>query len=203
MKSVMKPGIWKIMNIFYTGRNKGEGIHLREIARRAKLNENSTSRFLKQLEDEGILKSKKEGNLKKYTPTKTTKTCQIYSIFDNEKYEKLPYKRKEAIKKFLEKIEEPLIILLFGSTAKENYKQESDIDLLLINNNKIKTKEAEEYAESQTGIKINPLQITQENLINEIALKKDPLIQSAITTGYPITNQIKYYQLILGVNTTL
>ena len=39
---------------------------MRDIARKTELNENSATRFLKQLEEEGALVSKREGNLKKY-----------------------------------------------------------------------------------------------------------------------------------------
>ena len=49
MKTILKEGYEKILRLFYS--QKDARIHLREIARRTKLNENSVFRFLKQLEN--------------------------------------------------------------------------------------------------------------------------------------------------------
>ena len=49
MESPHNSGHSKILQLFYD--NKKAGIHLRDIARKTKLNENSATRFLKQLED--------------------------------------------------------------------------------------------------------------------------------------------------------
>ncbi|MBS3074190.1 nucleotidyltransferase domain-containing protein [Candidatus Pacearchaeota archaeon] len=196
MKTIMRHGILKILELFYEMKREKAGIHLREIARRTKLNENSASRFLNQLEEEGILVSKKEGNMKKYSYKKSSSTYIIFSMFDDKKYQNLPAIRKEAMNKFFSKLkEQPITALLFGSTAGGGYRKDSDIDLLLVVNKKIKTDEAAEYAESQTGIRIQAIQLTAEELIMESRLFKDPLISSAIKTGFPILNHAKYYEM--------
>lgn len=192
MTTLLRQGYEKILRIFYADRNAR--IHLREIARRAGLNENSASRFLKGLEKERILTPEKDGNLKKYSINKESKTYSILTLFDIEKYNKLPSIRRNAINTFMQELKEkPVINLLFGSTAKETYKESSDIDLLLITNNKISTNKAEEATEAQTGIKINTLQINYNEFIREVKIKEDKVIQSAINTGYPLTNHVLYY----------
>ncbi|MBD3361429.1 hypothetical protein GF358_01425 [Candidatus Woesearchaeota archaeon] len=196
MATILKEGYAKIMRLFYTALDTG--IHLREIARKAKLNENSATRFLQQMEKQAIISSKKEGNLKKYQIQKNKKTFLIFSLFSIEKYEHLPELTKKAIHTFLENLEKkPIITILFGSTAKENYTASSDIDLLLIVNTKINTEKAENYSEAQTSKKINTVQIRYPAFIQEIKTKNDKLIQSAINTGYPLTNPILYYEEIL------
>ena len=189
METILKKGINKIMKIFY--KNKSISIHLREISRRAGMNENSVTRFLKQLEKEKILASKKDGNLKKYQINKNKLVFSVFCLMDIEKFEKLPEIRKRSIKIFLEKLDKkPLIVILFGSTAQEKFTKNSDLDLLLIVNTKIIVKKAEEYSEAQTGIRINSFQINFQNLKKT----EDKLVLSAINTGYPLTNHIKFYE---------
>src|SRR3989338_5913507 len=99
METELKPGVQKILQCFY--KNKREKIHLREIARRTSLNENSATRFLKQLEKQQVLKAEKEANLKKYSLKFNKKTAVLLTYLDVEKTNKLPLIRKNAIEFFL------------------------------------------------------------------------------------------------------
>ncbi len=192
METIFKRGVNKVIRIFYE--NKRDSIHLREISRRAGINENSASRILNHLEEQKILISKKEGNLKKYKINKNKIVFSIFCVIDVHRFEKLPETRKRAIKIFLKKLKEkPLIVVLFGSTAQGNYTKDSDLDLVLIVNRKINTNESEEYSETQTGIRINSFQIK----FSELDKIKDKVILSAINTGYPLTNHIKFYEEVL------
>lgn len=195
METELKPGIQKILQCFY--KNKREKIHLREIARRASLNENSATRFLKQLEKQQILKAEKEANLKKYSLKFNKKTAVLLTYLDVEKTNKLPLIRKNAIASFLKQlIEKPIIAILFGSTAKETFTEKSDIDILLIVNKRIKTEKAEKYTEAQTGINISVIQMTYDDFMREKKMKEDHVIQAAMETGYPLTNHILWYEVM-------
>jgi len=195
MTTILNSGFERVIKLFYEHRN--ESLHLREIARKTNLYGQSVTRYLDKLEKEGIIKSSREGNLKKYSIARAGKTYSLFTLFDIEKLDKLPSIRKEAIRKYLEKLpERPAIAVLFGSTAKGGFREGSDIDILLITNNKIKTEKAENAADAQTSIKITSFQMTYEDFIDEIKLKKDPVVQSAITTGYPVANHIAYYEAL-------
>ncbi|MBU2638758.1 MAG: nucleotidyltransferase domain-containing protein [Nanoarchaeota archaeon] len=195
METILKSGIWKILRLFYNQRNAR--LHLRDIARKAGLNENSASRFLEKMEKGGILSSEKDGNLKKYSLIKGDNVFVLLSVLDVERLSKLPSIRRNAIRYFLNALpEQPVFVLLFGSTAKGIYTRDSDIDLLLVVNRRIKTEEAEKQAEAQTAIKISPVQITYSNFARELRLKEDYVIQSALNTGYPLTNHIMYYEAV-------
>lgn len=195
METELKPGIQRILQCLY--KNKKEKIHLREIARRTALNENSATRFLKQLEKQQILKSERDGNLKKYSLKFNIKTAVLLTYLDIEKFNKLPAIRRNAIEYFLKHLtEKPIIAIVFGSTAKETFTEKSDVDILLIVNKKIKTQKAEQYAEAQTGINISPIQITYQEFMKEKKMKEDPVIQAAVETGYPMTNHILWYEVI-------
>lgn len=197
MQKILKEGYWKILELFYKDKNKK--IHLREIARKTKMNENSASRFLNSLENQGILKSEKDGNLKKYFIRKNNIVYSLFTLLDIEKFNKLPLLRRKAIDYFSKKLEEkPIILFLFGSTAKETFTNKSDIDILMIVNKKVKVEDAQRYAEAQTGIRISCFQIDYKSFLIELKTQDDKVINSAITTGYPLTNHIKFYGEFYG-----
>ena len=195
METILKTGYEKILTLFY--QDKEAKIHLRNIAKKTKLNINSASRFFQSLEKDKILLSKKDGNLKKYELIKNDKVYSTLTLFDISKLNNLPSLRKNAIRYFLNTLnQKPIITFLFGSTAKNTYSQQSDIDLLLIVNKKIDTPEAEKYTDAQTTLRINCIQIPLEEFKKELKLKNDKVIQSALNTGYPLTNHIEYYYLL-------
>lgn len=194
MLTLIKSGYWKILQLFY--RNKKAQIHLREIARQTEMYEPSVTRCLACLEKEGILKSVSEGNMKKYSLQRNKKTYLFLTLFDIEKQEKLSKRRKEAIQIYFRKLsEKPVFAVLFGSTAKETYRDVSDIDVLIVTNKKTQTKEAEKEADALTAIKVSTFQLTYDEFLKEIKLKQDNVIQSAIYTGYPLLNHIAYYEV--------
>jgi predicted nucleotidyltransferase len=195
MISILKRGQWKIMELFYN--DKSARLHLREIARKAKLHEPSTTRFLKALEKDGILTSEMDGNQKKYSIKLNYKTYAAFQLFDLEKLNELPHIRRNAINYFFDALKEkPIIAFVFGSTAKGTFKANSDIDMLIITNSKTNTTEAEKHAESLTGIRISVFQMNLEAFLKEIKLKEDPVIQAAIASGYPVLNNMYYYEVL-------
>lgn len=193
---MLRVGIRKIMKVFYS--QKTQGIHLREIARQTGLNENSVSRFLKELENYKILSSINEGNLKKYKVNYSDNSFIIFECFDRDKFNSLPNIRKNAVDYLIEKLEEkPIFAILFGSSVKGNFKKNSDIDILLVVNKGFSISKATDYAESQTGIRVQAFLTTYREFLKEIKLKEDMVIQSALETGYPVYNIIEYYKEIL------
>lgn len=198
MITILKTGYWKIMELFY--KDKAARLHLREIARKTKMHGPGVTRVLNSLERGGILKSEKDGNLKKYSIKQNKETYLIFTHFDIGQLNSLPSIRRNAISYYLEALpEKPVIAFLFGSTAKGTYNEDSDIDILLITNNKIDAKGAEKHAESLTGIRTGTFQITISDFARELKLKEDHVIQAAITSGYPITNHISFYEAVYNV----
>lgn len=194
MKTIIKPAVWKILKLFYSNRNTS--LHLREIARKTKLNESSISRHLNNLVKEGFLKTSKEANLKKFYVSKM-QVSNIFPLFDEEKLESLPLLRRDAIKIYLDKLDKkPLLVVIFGSTAKETFRKDSDIDILKVSFIEDKDKEAVRYVEAQTGIKIQVFNLTEEQFKRELKIKEDYVIQSALKTGFPVFNAKYYYEVI-------
>jgi len=195
MITILKIGYAKIMQLFYA--DKAAKLHLREIARQTKLHEPSVSRFLSSLEKDQILKSEKDGNLKKYSIRKGLRAYFIFEAFDLERLEKLPSIRRNAIKTYLDNLpEKPVFAVLFGSTAKRTYKEDSDIDILIITNKKISPEKAEKETDALTAMKISTFQIKYKNFLTELKMKEDKVVQSAINSGYPLINHIQYYEVL-------
>lgn len=195
MTTLLKPGIIKILHVFY--KRKNEKIHLRELARETKMQGQSISRYLNELEKNKILKSEKLGNLKQYSLLHNSQVYSILAMLDIEKLQKLPLLRKNAINTYLNSLpQQPIFAVIFGSTAKETYKEESDIDILIITNSKINTSNAEKEADALNAMKISTFQMTFEDFKKELKLKEDKVIQSALETGYPVLNHIYYYEVL-------
>lgn len=194
MKALLKPSMWKILGLFYNNRNRP--IHLREIARKVRLNESTVSTHLNNLVKTGILKIEKDANLKKFLVNKA-RIPEIFPFFDSDKLESLPLLRKDAIKIYINKLEKkPLFVIVFGSSAKGTFREDSDIDLLEVSHSKEKDEKAEKYAEVQTGIKLQVFKITEENFKDELRIKKDNVIMSAINTGFPVFNAKYFYEVL-------
>jgi len=194
MRTLIKSAYWNILKEFYI--NKNTALHLREISRKIHLDQSALTRHLNNLTRDKVLNFKEEGNLKKFYINKNY-VKKIFPLYDEEKLEALPLLRKNAIKFYINELEEkPVFIILFGSTAKKTFKEESDIDIITIFNKKTDTKKAKEYAQAQSGITISEFQMTYKEFITEIKLKKDQVIQSGIETGYPIYNNKAYYEVL-------
>jgi len=190
MLTLLSQPIKKIVKVFYE--EKHEQVHLRELSRRTNLKGPSITKTLQQLEQANILHSHKDGNLKKY---QISNPANVFQLFDEERKNKLPKDKQRTIKQFLNRLpEQPVYTILFGSLAKNNATKESDIDLLIITNNTINTKQAQEEAEALTNNKVSVFQITYKEFLAEIKLKEDKVIQSAISTGFPITNNKQFYE---------
>ena len=187
MITIIKPQYLEILRLFYPD---NKPLHLREISRRINLKESATSRHLNKL---NILESQKEANLKKFK-IKQQFIEDIFPIFDKEKLNNLPLLRKNTIQEYIKRTKhKPLLLIIFGSTAKGTQNKDSDLDILEINDKN--NKEAKEQAEALTGIKLQIFRLTQEQFYKELKQKQDHTIQSAIKTGFPVFNREYFYQI--------
>jgi predicted nucleotidyltransferase len=195
MITLLRTGYGKIMQLFYL--KKDTTLHFREIARQAGMAEPSAYRFLNRLEKEQILSSKREGNLKKYSVSKTIKAFFLFQAFDLERFERLPEIRKNAIKRYIDALpEKPIFAILFGSTAKNTYKDGSDIDIFIVANKRIQSDKAEKETDALTTMRISTFQITFKSFLTELKMKDDKVLQSAINSGFPLLNHIYYYEVL-------
>lgn len=199
MNSLFGKGKEKILECFY--KNKDKEIYFSEILRETGLTQNTTLKHLKNLQENGLILSKKKiGNTFYKINHKNQQAYSIFSFFDFKKLNSLSSERKRAILEFLEKIKiKPLILLVFGSTAKGTYNKKSDIDVLLIYNSKeADDKKLREDIESITGIKIQPFIIDFEYFKEQILKQRDKVITHAIKTGFAVSGFHYFYKEMLN-----
>lgn len=185
----------RILEYFY---NNQIG-HVRQIESITKLPKHTLLKYLETLSTKKIIFSKKQGNQKIFELNYENKIIKIFfAYFDNLRLERLEYKRKTAITEFIKKTKEILptyFILLFGSSAKNNYSKQSDIDLIIISNHKSELlKRIKEEINAEKGIKINYLIMTIEEFKKEKDNKENYALQDALKTGYPVYGEINYYE---------
>ncbi|RLG15235.1 MAG: hypothetical protein DRN71_01860 [Candidatus Nanohalarchaeota archaeon] len=173
-------------------------MHLREIARRAGLNESTVSRHLNALLNEKIFRFEREGNLKKFS-VKRSVIPKVFPIFDDEKIEGLPLLRKNAVREYIKcLVKKPVFMVVFGSTARDTFRDDSDLDILEVYNGRTDTRDAVKSAEALTGINIQTFQLSEKQVYREIIEKKEHVVQSALKTGFPVFNQKYYYEVVYG-----
>jgi predicted nucleotidyltransferase len=192
MKTLYKKQYWSILNLFYM--NNNTQLHLRQISRLLNLREGALSRHLNYLLKENVLVSESIGNMKFF---KVRETPRIFLLFDIARFDELPLLRRNAIQFYIEKLSvKPIFIIIFGSTAKGVFNDESDLDIVSVFDKVRDTKQAVRYAESQTGITISDIIISLEDFKRELNQKEDMLIQSALETGFVAYNHAYYYEVM-------
>lgn len=193
MTTLLKPGVEKIMRVFYHLK-KGD-IHLRELSRKTGLHGQSITRHLKYLEKEKILKSRMEGNQKRYSVIPSKEVFAVFALFDIERFDSLPSIKKRAINAYLAALSRrPYFAILFGSTAEGTFTDRSDIDILLVGNEKIDSRDAEREADALYVQDISSFKMLYNAFKEELRLREDPVVQSAMESGYPLMNHVMYYE---------
>lgn len=121
---------WKVMKYFFD--NPYEEIHLRELSRKTKVSVYSVKNIIDQLVNEDVLQERRNGNMR-----------YIQANLDNHffRYLKIAFSLKEIMDSKIiiylkENIPAVSSIILYGSTAKGEDNNNSDIDLLIIGQRK-------------------------------------------------------------------
>ena len=193
--SVFGRGREKILECFY--RNRQKELYFSEILRETRLTPNTTLKHLKNLQEHNlVISTKKIGNTFYKINSKNPQIYSIFSYFDYKKLNELPAARKRAITDFLEKLEnKPLVALVFGSTAKGTFREESDIDLLLVYNKKeSEDQNLKKEIEATTGISIQIFIIGFDYFKEQLLRQEDNVIIHAIKTGFAILGHYLFYK---------
>lgn len=119
-----------------------EPSHQRELARKIKTSQTQIRRKLKEFEENNIVDYKVKGKNTVYFIKKSIESKLYKRIIENEKLFLILIKNKKIRKIFKEiqknieenKIKKDRIIVLFGSYAKEEETEKSDIDIYLDSN---------------------------------------------------------------------
>lgn len=188
----------KIRIIGALGKNKN-GVHIRELARIVKTSYNNTVRNIKILEKENVVKKEKDANLIKIKLKNNPLTIAYLNQVHTDNFLKLPKKVSGSINEFLDELQEkPLIALIFGSFAKGNYKENSDIDILLVFqkiSNQTNIENAARRVSMKTNTRLSPVYVEYESFEKNF-LNKNHDFSNEIRQNVIIIAGIEYYYRI-------
>lgn len=154
---------------------------------------------IKKFKEEELITEKKIGTSKLYNLNRTNNKIYDYiSIFNKEQISKKVNLSLKEIQKNLDEINLNYSLIIFGSYANKTNKQESDLDLAIIINNKDlkNTKIQLNSALNKTTIEIDAHIITEEEFLKMMKAKYENLTKQIIKKNMPIYNISKFYKLI-------
>ena len=166
-----------ILNYFFL--NPHESLYVNELSRKLALDKRNLVKKLKELEEEGILKSERRGNLKLYSINRK------YNLYNE--YKKIISKTvglENGLRKILGEIKGVKKAYIYGSYAKDNMDTHSDIDLLVIGSHDImQLQKAISRLQKETDREINVTNINSGEFEKKLK-NKDPFLKGILHKNY-------------------
>ena len=168
----------KILGLYRS--NYAAVFHVREVARKIRIDVKAVQLQLRMLENVNVVSGKTNGRNKEYRLNFGNYLTKYHMLLA-EAFASITFLSENfEVKKLISEIDEPLYgcIVLFGSFAKGEMTQESDIDLLFINDRKPDTNavvEAGRLIGREVNVKFTNVKRFSEGLTNG-----DPLIREVI-----------------------
>jgi len=197
---------FKIFNAFFN--LNSDRLYFSQIKDDSGLSNSSLQNTIKKLLSRKIL-SKEETKANVFIKIDDKKVFAIeYSRIALEKFNSLNRNVRMPLKEFIEKTPKQIhSIILFGSSSRKKEGKDSDIDLLIILYSFKDKNLQKKYEEDVIPIINNLCREIETRSIHRISVSfagladlknsKDHLVKQAISTGFPILNQQKYYEEIL------
>lgn len=162
----------KTLRYFFTNRDAHP--YVRDLARTLILDPSNLSKKLRELEREGILKSKQNG-VKEYFLNK-----EYVLLKDIERLFSATYGLPEILRKKLKKVNGISRAFIFGSYAKGGFNAESDIDMCIVGSHtSLEAKRVVLPLQKLLGREFNILDITEEELKKKIKIS-DPFFKKIL-----------------------
>ncbi len=172
----------KILDLFFE--KPGSEFHLRQIARLAGVSTTAAKSKLKELEKIGMILSEKKVNMLTYRARMTEEykeAKKLYNIRRIRECHLTDYITKE--------MKHPEAIILFGSAARGENSEKSDIDIFVLADTK---KEIDlENFEKKIGKKVNIISMTRKEF--EETKKKSPEFVNNIINGIRLEGYIRVF----------
>lgn len=152
--------------------HEGSALYVNEMCRRFGVDRGNLVRKLKELEEEGILKSEWRGNQRYYTLNPSFPLIKEYKkiILKTVGFEAM-------LKTALQEVEDIKKAILFGSYAQDKMDLSSDIDLLVVgNHNTIELQRKIAAVQKTTNREVNVISMSPKEYSKK--LKTDPLLKS-------------------------
>ncbi|MEK6903669.1 MAG: nucleotidyltransferase domain-containing protein [Nanoarchaeota archaeon] len=159
--------------------------YIREVEKVLDISPRTAQLMLEDLENKGILESKKRGKIKSYT-LRLNEHTNRYLLFV-EQYKALAFLEKSLIvKEMIEKITPYIqgVGVIFGSYAKGLENKESDLDVFIAGSyNKEEVKKVSKNFGINISVKCYPMKVFEKNVGKDILLKEIAKTHIIIANG--------------------
>lgn len=163
----------KLLNYFFI--NPWEKLYVNEISRKFNLDKRNLVKKIKELEQEGILKSESRGNLKLYS---IDKGYRLYSEYKNIILK--TFGLGDKLRKIIQSTPGIKEAYIYGSYALGKMGAHSDIDLLIVgNHNILQLQRKLNQLQKETDREINVVNMDNKEYENRIK-KKDSFIKEIL-----------------------
>lgn len=185
---------FEIMKQFIRGYDKD--IHGRGIEKKVGISQKNIALTLDKMEKEGILTSRKIGNIKYYSLNKLNRLIKNFILLAEIENSIEFFKKHVKIAEIFKKADiSGAIICIFGSYAKGIEKKDSDLDLFIIG--RINEHEIKEIGETY-GVKLSIKKGTERDFV-ELLERKNPLINEILENHVIVTGFENFVREVIRV----
>lgn len=177
----------KIINCL--GKNIGKRFTMNELSKMAKIPYATFHRTIQGMDD--LVNSEIVGKSRTVSLNNDNQAIKAYLTISSDEEKKEFLKRHKVIKNIASELHTQDIVVLFGSYAKGNERDNSDIDLMIVNKDGRKSISFSKY-ELIFDKKINPIFITRKEFIGMLKEKEENVGKQALK-GHIILNNPEWF----------
>lgn len=185
----------KLKIIGYLGKNLEKGFTMHELSKFVNIPYATFYRTVNEMED--LINTENVGKSKILRLNLENPVMQSYLTISSDEEKKEFLKKQPILNKISSELNTQDIVILFGSYAKGNYKDSSDIDLLIINKKGDKTIFFSKY-ETLFKKKINPIFVTISEFKKMINEEEENVGKQALKKHIILNNPEKFWGCVLN-----
>ncbi len=170
-------------------------LYFNQIKEQSKLSHSSLQNSLKKLVEKKLLALEKTKGHSFYRLHNKQLLSIEFAKLSQNRFENLNLNVKVPLRNLRDLLPVTIFtVILFGSVAQKQERKGSDIDILLVSQEKINTKQIQEKINMTAKYPLSIFTCTPEQFI----AKKDPVIIQARKTGFPIYKEQNFYEVKLN-----
>lgn len=185
----------KLKVINYLGKNRGKSFTMLELSKLIDVPYATFYRTIQQMADLLIIQTIGKSKVVCLNPVSPALKSYLVISSDEEKKEFL--KKQPVINKITSELQTKDVVVLFGSYAKGNQRDSSDIDLLIINKKGENTISFSKYA-LLFKTKINPIFITKSEFTHMLKEKDENVGKQALKGHILLQNPEEFWRCVLN-----
>ena len=184
----------KLKIINHLGKHTDHLFTMHELSKSIKVPYATFHRTIQKMGD--LLKIRTVGKSKILTLNTDNAVIKSYLTISSEEEMKEYIKKQQIIRKIVSELNTKDIVVLFGSYAKSSHREDSDIDLLIINNKGEKSISFSKY-ELLFKKEINAIFIAKSEFMQMLKDKEENVGKQALKEHIILNNPEKFWEAVL------